>query len=213
MPRFGSYGFYGVFPGTGGAVTPPPVAPSAGVGPWAPAVWTPLIWPAVVWPGRVGGVVVPPVQLGRDQVALQSIADLLAGTGEFDSVTFGTAPESARYASTDVPVVNLRRLDYSQRPDDCPSLTVRTVRYEIAATIRVRDQDEAEALLDRLDSVVLDAISLKGYGFCRPAKSIVGAGRFDTGAYPPTKIIWNGSFSYVTNSAVGRDRRELAWSS
>jgi hypothetical protein len=200
----------GYDPGIFGGAAPPPVAPSA-VGPWAPAVWTSLIWPAVVWPGRVGGVV-PAVQFGRDLVALQAIADLLTGTGEFDSVTFGTAPESARYASTDAPVVNLRRLDYSQRPDDCPSLTVRTVRYEIAATIRVRDQDEAEALLDRLDSVVLDAISLKGYGFCRPAKSIVGAGRFDTGAYPPTKIIWNGSFSYVTNSAVGRDRRELAWS-
>jgi hypothetical protein len=183
----------------GGAVTPPPVAPSAGVGPWAPAVWSPLIWPAVVWPGRVGGAVV--VAEGRDWDILIDVRDRLDALGVFDVVYLAGEPTDPRERASDglLAVVSPAGGDSD---DDAMSGTevdiIRVFRFQVTIANRANSQGERVNALGRAANRARNAIDGKSLaGLTFPAMTGFKPDRYERPNHPDSTITLDGSCTYM----------------
>lgn len=159
---------------------------------FASRYFTPWYWPTVASVGKF-----------RDRDVYQAIQGLLDRTGEFDAVTFGGPEDQESVGAMQVLTCEITPRRVQTAPDVNPKRKVRKVEYLLTLRDRRGGQAEAYEALDRLDSVVRNALEQQSYGYCIADRSLLGAAQYDQQPSPDVSLSIVGTFTYVVNTASG----------
>lgn len=143
----------------------------------------------------------------RDRDAYNAILSLLVGTGEFDRVVFGPSSERDNLGGSvrrTCLVTPTRQPGFTQRNDGSPGRKYREVGYTVTLKVIEENQEDAYALIDRLDAVIHNTLEAVSYGgFTISWKSILKSGLVDDRRRPEYRMTITGIFAYVVESHVG----------
>jgi hypothetical protein len=145
---------------------------------------------------------------GRDTQVIAAIIAALKATGRFGAIYSGTAPERTTVpAGTRVwATVATVPGGFEEADDDNPRDALRTVKFAVAVVAESATPDRAAAILERLDSVVQNAIyrdrSLGGLVI--PRFTLVSSGRQVDDSAAQRGLAYTGQFAYV-RSKIGFD--------
>jgi hypothetical protein len=114
-----------------------------------------------------------------DRVAFDALLSALSATGEFASVTFGMPADLDTVGADRFPAAVVAPTGWAEAPDDL-SAALRTVEFTVSILVRDEDTRERFARLDRLGSVVLNAVDHSDLGgACYPALTRLDRGRIE----------------------------------
>ena len=160
-------------------------------------------------PTALGGTSPPaPVQPPgyRDRDAFAAIVAALGTTGEFAAVSIGVPPGRALVGPDRIPLAVVTPEGWEEEDDVDPIVNVRHVSYSLTLIVRGEDVTDRYQQLDRLTSVVQDALDGSDLGGCLPPLTKLRRGRLDPGArHPEQRVILAGEFSYLISTQAGHD--------
>ncbi len=134
----------------------------------------------------------------RDSDAFAAIVSALEATGEFAAVTL--ADNFARCgAGAPSPLASVNPVGWEEFDETDPTTLVRRVDFVVALQVREDDFSAAFKEIDRLASIVQDALDGSNLGGgCLPGLTLVRRGRFDREArHPEMRLQLAGEFSYL----------------
>src|SRR5262249_39462720 len=141
----------------------------------------------------------------RDRDAYAAIVAALAATGEFAEVVFAVPLDHAPIGAGRSPLAVVVPDDWTEVDDVGGTGLVRHAPY--ALTLAVRDEDPQARFqrLDRLTSVVQNAIDGTDLGGgCLTTLTRIGSGRYDPAPrHPEQRVTLAGRFAYLIASASG----------
>jgi hypothetical protein len=165
---------------------------------FAPTYFSPFYFPPVVaatqdTPGY------------RDRDAFAAIVAALSNTAEFADVVFGCTPHALSLGADRVPLALVVPTEWHELDDADPTVNIRRVTFTLTLVVRHESADCRFQLLDRLTSIVQNAIDgLDLNGGCLPNLTKLQSGLYESHAkHPEQRLMLTGSFSYLvsTNSA------------
>ncbi len=180
------------------AAVPPP--PAAGPSPYfAPTYFTPTYFPG----GPAFVIPPPPVPVlhGRDGAAYAALLGLLRGTHAFDAVLFGDPTRRGHAGAGVHPLAIVSPRGWEESDDYDPAMIVRRVTFAVRVAVLAADEDEPFDQLDKLASVVQDAVDRSDLlGTCLPALTRVRSGRYDHAArFPEWSVDLEGEFTSIVD--------------
>ena len=175
---------------------------------FAQSYFSPTYYPPTYFtsPGAGSGPPPPPASGYRDRDAYAALVAALAATGEFAEVAFGVMMVRAVEGPDRIPLAVVTPSSWAEVDVSDPIIDVRHVSYTL--TLVVRDEDAAERFrqLDRLTSIVQDALDGSDLGGCLPALTKIRRGRLDPQArHPEQRMILAGEFTYLISTQAGHD--------
>jgi hypothetical protein len=179
------------------------VAPDGPVAParyFAPTFFTPYYFPSLVTLGPPDGVAVM-----RDGDGFKAILDVLAATGEFAIVSFGTTADRRSAGADLTPAAVVTPDAWYEADDTDPVVLVRRVFFTLTLVVRDEDPLARYDALDRLSCVALNALDGADLGGdCIAALTRAYRGRFEpTPTHPEQSVAIHGEFTYLIPSLNG----------
>jgi hypothetical protein len=143
----------------------------------------------------------------RDRDAFVAIATALADTGEFANVILASSVEHAPVSADRTPLAVIAPNEWSEVDDSDPIVNLRQVAFTLTLVVRDDDAHQRFQLLDRLTSIVQNAVDgLDLGGGCLPNLTRLSRGRFDPKPkHPEQKLALSGFFSYLIPTYLGHD--------
>jgi len=157
--------------------------------------------------GNVVSAPPPPPPGYRDRDAFAAIVAALESTGEFAAVVLGSPADRALVGADRAPMAVVSPTDWDEEDDADPVFNVRHVSYTLTLICRGEDHEVRYEQLDRLTSVVQDALDGSDLaGGCLPALTKFRRGRPDPSArHPEQRLVLAGEFTDLINTQAGHD--------
>ena len=157
--------------------------------------------------GSGGGTGPPAPTVGyRDRDAYAAIVAILGASGEFADVAFGLPLDRAVISPHRIPLAVVSPAGWVEVDDVDPIVNVRQVSYTLTLVVRGEDGYGRFQQLDRLTSVVQDALDGSDLGGCLPGLTKLRKGRPDPDArHPEQRLILTGEFTYLIFTQAGHD--------
>jgi hypothetical protein len=215
MTGFKSFGYFGVFPGTGGVTLPPPPPPAAGVY-WDPGYWDARYYDPSWFPG-VAGAAVAAVAGGRDYTVALAIKDLLEGATldgatAFERVEVGVQADNFKLRAGDNPVVLITLVNDSDQNWDTKYWLHRVTFGLVFATLANEPSTHSDNL-DRLRNLAANLITTDGSlgGLCIPGFTVFTRGDHQTTpSSPEHRLTATVDCAYAVPRTAGRDVTAVA---
>jgi hypothetical protein len=163
----------------------------------------------------VAGILTPPAPPYRDRDAYAAILSALKATGVFAEVDFGTSLDEAAIAADRVPLTVVTPVEWAELDDADPMVYLRRVVFSLVIVVRDEDASQRFEQLDRLTSVVQDAIDGSDLGGgCIPALTVIRRGRYSVmrrgnssalSNHPEQRVSLIGEFTYLIPAQIGHD--------
>lgn len=168
--------------------------PSSGY--FAPTYFAPDYFgsPGATAPGGGGSFMIA----YRDRDAFAAILQTLKDTGEFADVLFPAPLDAAPVGADRAPLAVVVPIRWVEESDVSSDALLRRVSYDLVLVARAEDPRDRFETLDRLTSVVQNAVegSTLG-GACPNRSSRLRHGQYDSKArHPETRLTIDGAFSY-----------------
>jgi hypothetical protein len=162
---------------------------------FAPTFFSPYYFPSLVAAGRQGSG----VSAYRDRDAFVAILAALSATGEFADVFFGTTPDDRAGGADRTPAAVVTPESWTEDDETDPIVFVRRVSFKISLIVRDEDPLTRFDSLDRLSSVVQNALDGTDLGGgCLAALTKMRWGLFDADArHPEQRVVLRGEFAYL----------------
>jgi hypothetical protein len=172
---------------------------------FAPTFFSPFYFPPLSPPGS--GVSELTVLGYRDRDAYAAIIAALVVTGEFAEVVFGCPIDHTSIGADRFPLAVIVPSDWAEVDDVDPTVNVRRVTYTLTLVVRDEEAGQRFQLLDRLTSVVQDAIDGADLnGGCLGALTKLRRGRFESRPkHPEQWVVLTGEFAYLVPTEAGHD--------
>ncbi|MDB5350784.1 MAG: hypothetical protein JWN86_2031 [Planctomycetota bacterium] len=141
----------------------------------------------------------------RDRDAFASLVNALSASSEFAEVAFPSPLDSSPIGADRSPLAVLVPTQWLEQPDSASSLMLRRVSFTLTLVVRCEDPRERFEILDRLTSIVQNAIegSTLGGG-CLAGMTHLRKGRYDPASrHPELRLALDGGFCYTIPSATG----------
>jgi hypothetical protein len=168
---------------------------------FAPTYFAPLYFWPLVFPGEGGGSGGGggSVTGYRDTDAYSAMIATLKETKEFAAVFFGITPDQRSGGSDALPAVVITPGVWSEIDDSDPIVVIRHIAFALTVIVREDDPFTRFDLLDRLSSVVQDALDGSDLGGgCLPPLTKTRRGQFLAGAgFPEQSAVIHGEFTYL----------------
>jgi hypothetical protein len=143
----------------------------------------------------------------RDRDAFASLVNALSASSEFAEVVFPSPLDSSPIGADRSPLAVVVPTQWLEQPDSSSSLMLRRVSFTLTLVVRSEDPRERFEILDRLTSIVQNAIegSTLGGG-CLAGMTHLRKGRYDPASrHPELRLSIDGGFGYTISSATGHD--------
>jgi hypothetical protein len=150
----------------------------------------------------------PPVGSGyRDRDAYGAIIQALESTGEFAAIVLGSSIDHVAGGADRDPVAVILPSEWSEIDDVDPPICLRLVGYTLTLIVRAEDADERLQRVDRLTSVVQNAIDGSDLnGGCLSGLTKLRRGRYDAKSrHPEQRLTLTGTFAYLISTQTGHD--------
>jgi hypothetical protein len=169
---------------------------------FAPTYFSPFYFPPLAHPSDDGSAAGY-----RDRDAFAAIVTALNNTGEFARIILGSSVDQSAVEANCVPLAVLVPSEWSEVDDVDPIVNVRQVTFTLTLVIRREDADERFHILDRLTSVVQNAIDgMDLSGGCLPTLTKLRRGHYEPRSkHPEQRLTLTGTFSYLVATPAGHD--------
>lgn len=139
-----------------------------------------------------------PMTANRDRDAFAAILQALRATSEFADVLFPNRVEVTAAGADRAPLVVVVPVEWWEDSDVSSDALLRRVNYDLVLVARAEDPQERFETLDRLTSVVQNAIEGSTLaGTCPNRSSRLRHGEYDDKSrHPETRLTIKGAFSY-----------------
>ena len=168
--------------------------PSSGY--FAPTYFAPDYFgsPGGATPGGEGS----PMSAYRDRDAFAAILQTLRATGEFAEVLFPARLDVTQARADRAPLAVVVPVQWVEEADVSSDALLRRVSYDLVLVARAEDARERFETLDRLTSVVQNALERSTLGgACPNGSSRLRHGQYDEKSrHPETRLTIDGAFSY-----------------
>ena len=148
-----------------------------------------------------------PMSAYRDRDAFAAIVKALSDSAEFAEVMFPSPPEGSLLGADRSPVAIVVPTQWIEQPDSVSSQMLRRVSFTLTLVARGEDPRERFEILDRLTSIVQNALegSTLG-GFCFAGMTHLRKGRYDPASrHPELRLSLDGGYCYAISSPTGHD--------
>lgn len=149
----------------------------------------------------------PATQGMRDYDGLVAIADAIRASGEFAEVRLGRGCDRHAWPADRFPRAIVIPRDWVEEDEVDPLSLIRRVNFDVALTVRDEEPEQRFNQLDRLASLVMNAVDGLDLGErCLPSQTRIRHGRYDRRLkHPEQRLVLSGAFAYEIDSDTGHE--------